>query len=634
MQHPINILERYWNYTAFRPQQEDAINAVIDGEDTFVLMPTGGGKSLCFQIPALAKEGICIVISPLIALMKHQVKTLNNMGIKALALTSGISHSDIDTLLDNCIYGNYKFLYLSPERLEQELVQDRIRQMNVNLIAVDEAHCISQWGNDFRPAYKNIYKLRELQPSANCIALTASATPLVIDDIIKALDFIKPKIFKQSFYRDNLAYMTYHEEDKFYKLERILKKYKEPSIVYVRNRKATIDISSFLESKGITSTFYHGGLPNSDKDNHLNAWLNDQKQVMVATNAFGMGIDKPDVKTVIHINLPDSLESYFQEAGRAGRNGDKAFAVTLKNKNDEDLVVNQFLKILPTVQFSKHIYRKLCNYFQISYGEGAFSTHDFNFNHFCKTYNTNALLTYNTLQLLDRNSIISLSKQFKRRTLIQFIISNKSLFNYLDTHESLNIVVKTILRTYGGVFENETAINTLRVADKASVSETYLFKVLQQLESDQIITLQASTTDAQVTFIQPREDDKTINRISKIIKQQSILKEKQVQAVLDYINNDNDCKSKQLLSYFGEENPANCGICSVCITQNKDDIKVDFKILKNEIIQLLEHRDLSSRDIAASLSYSEKDITQTLQTLLEYQIITITKTNTYKLAHI
>lgn len=634
MQHPINILERYWNFTAFRPQQEDAINAVIDGEDTFVLMPTGGGKSLCFQIPALAKEGICIVISPLIALMKHQVKTLNNMGIKALALTSGISHSDIDTLLDNCIYGNYKFLYLSPERLEQELVQDRIRQMNVNLIAVDEAHCISQWGNDFRPAYKNIYKLRELQPSANCIALTASATPLVIDDIIKELDFIKPKIFKQSFYRENLAYMTYHEEDKFYKLERILKKYKEPSIVYVRNRKATIDISSFLESKGITSTFYHGGLPNSDKDNHLNAWLNDQKQVMVATNAFGMGIDKPDVKTVIHINLPDSLESYFQEAGRAGRNGNKAFAVTLKNKNDEDLVVNQFLKILPTVQFSKHIYRKLCNYFQISYGEGVFSTHDFNFNHFCKTYNTNALLTYNTLQLLDRNSIISLSKQFKRRTLIQFIISNKSLFNYLDTHESLNIVVKTILRTYGGVFESETAINTLRVADKASVSETYLFKVLQQLESDQIITLQASTTDAQVTFIQPREDDKTINRISKIIKQQSMLKEKQVQAVLDYINNDNDCKSKQLLSYFGEENPTNCGICSVCTTQKKDNIKVDFKILKNEIIQLLEHRDLSSRDIAASLSYSEKDITQTLQTLLEYQIITITKTNTYKLAHI
>ena len=322
MQSPINILERYWNYTEFKSLQEEVINSVLDGEDTFALLPTGGGKSICFQIPALIKEGICIVISPLIALMKDQVQTLNNKGIKALALTSGISYDQLDTLLDNCIYGNYKFLYLSPERLQQEIVQDRIKQMHVNLIAVDEAHCISQWGNDFRPAYKNIQILRQLQPNINVIALTASATTVVVDDIINELGFISPKVFKQSFARPNLCYVVYDESDKYYRIERILKNEDSSAIIYVRSRKLTLEISHYLNSKNISSSFYHGGLSNKEKDDHLNAWLNNQKRVMVATSAFGMGIDKPDVKTVIHFNLPESIESYFQEAGRAGRNGE------------------------------------------------------------------------------------------------------------------------------------------------------------------------------------------------------------------------------------------------------------------------------------------------------------------------
>jgi ATP-dependent DNA helicase RecQ len=634
MLQPIDILERYWNFTEFRPLQEDIINAVLDREDTLALLPTGGGKSLCFQIPALLKEGICIVISPLVALMKNQVQRLNDKGIKAIALTSGTSRNQLDTLLDNCIYGNYKFLYLSPERLQQELVLDRIRQMNVNLIAVDEAHCISQWGNDFRPSYKNIQVLRQYHPTVNIIALTASATPKVIDDIIESLDFIKPKIFKQSFARPNLAYMVFNEDDKYYRIETILKKYRASSIIYVRNRKATLEISSFLESKGILATNYHGGLSNTEKDERLNAWLHDKKQVMVATNAFGLGIDKPDVITVIHINLPDSIESYFQEAGRAGRNGEKAFSVILKNKSDEVLVKNQFLSVLPKVDFVKLIYRKLCNYFQISYGEGEYTTHDFNFNDFCKTYNFSTVLAYNALQILDRTSIINLSKQFNNRVEVKFIISSSALFNYLESHTDISLIVKSILRTYGGIFEHLTKINTLRIAEKSSVNEDVLIKALNQLENDDIIFLKHKRTDAEVTFIQPREDDKTIHRIAFIIEQQNKLKHEQVNAILDYVNNNEVCKSVQLLSYFEEKDAKPCGICSVCIQGEKNISKNDIQTLKKRIIETLEHGDLSSRKIAELLACSENKIKRVLQLLLEHGIISITKMNTYKLYHL
>ncbi len=633
MEHPINILERYWKFTEFRFNQEAIINAVINDEDTFVLLPTGGGKSLCFQIPALSKDGICIVISPLISLMKDQVLALNNKGIKAMAITSGISYNQLDTLLDNCIYGNYKFLYLSPERLQQELVQDRIKLMHVNLIAVDEAHCISQWGSDFRPAYKNISLLRQIQPSTNVVALTASAKPDIVEDIIKELDFILPKIFKQSFARPNLAYMVFHEDDKYYRLETILKKQAASSIIYVRNRKLTVEISAFLKSKNISSTYYHGGLTNIEKDTNMTAWSQNQKQVMVATNAFGMGIDKPDVKTVIHFNLPESIESYFQEAGRAGRNGDKAFAVILKNNSDAVLVKNQFLNVLPTVDFVKQVYRKLCNYFQVSYGEGEYLTYDFEFSTFCKTYNFSSVLCYNALLLLDRNSIITLSKQFKNKVTTQFIISSAALFNYLETHQDFNIIVKSILRMYGGIFDHVTKIDLMKISKKASVSETKLIQTLLQLESDEIITLNLAKTDAQVTFIEPREDDKTINRIAATIEQQNALKQNQVNAILDYIENDSVCKSMQLLSYFGEKEIKPCGICSVCINSKKDITSQDINVTKKDIIKLLESGDQSSREMVATLNCKETDLKIVLKLLLEHNIISITPTNTYKLSH-
>ncbi|WP_242095084.1 RecQ family ATP-dependent DNA helicase [Aestuariivivens sediminicola] len=634
MEHPINILERYWNYTAFKPQQEAIIQSVLDGEDTFALLPTGGGKSICYQIPALLKDGICIVVSPLIALMKDQVKTLNEKGIKAMALTSGLSFQELDTLLDNAIYGNYKFLYVSPERLQQELVQERIKLMNVSLIAVDEAHCISQWGNDFRPAYRNIVQLRQLKPSVNVIALTASARPKVVDDIISALDFIAPKVFRESFFRAHLAYIVLHENDKYYRLETILQKHKAPAIIYVRNRRLCSEVSGFLESKKISATFYHGGLTAEEKNNNMTRWLEEQKQVMVATNAFGMGIDKPNVKTVIHLNLPDSIESYFQEAGRAGRNDDKAYAILLKNDSDENVVKSQFLSSLPTVQFVKMVYRKLSNYFQISYGEGAYSSFNFNFNAFCKAYDFNALLCYNTLMVLDRNSIINLSRHFRTQVSLQFVVAQHILFNYLDSHSHFEVIVKSILRIYGGIFEYLTPVNTLKIADKASTTETEIIAMLKQLHKDGIIDLDMRKTDAEITFIEPREDDKTINRIASIIEQQRTLRQEQVKAVLDYIGNDKVCRSVQLLSYFGESDSRPCGICDVCLKNKKPKEATPQGLLKNKIIALLEHGDQSSRDIMSHIDSSAEETLSMLNTLLEHDIIAITETNTYKLSHL
>lgn len=632
MQAPLHILSKYWDFDRFRPLQEQIITCALNERDCLVLMPTGGGKSLCFQIPSLASEGLCIVISPLIALMKNQVNNLRERGIKAMALTSGISYAELDTLLDNCIYGDFKFLYLSPERLQQELVQERIKQMKVNLIAIDEAHCISQWGNDFRPAYKHIKVLRDLLPQIPMMALTATATEKVVRDIITELDLFTPEIFKQSFRRENLSYQIVHTEDKYRKLLALLKNLSGSAIVYVRNRALTIELSNFLTKNGLPSQAFHGGLTSYEKEDRLNQWLQDSTQIMVATNAFGMGIDKPDVRNVLHFALPESIESYYQEAGRAGRDGHSANAIILKNDADIIHLKKQFISTLPNVEFIKTVYRKLGSYFQIPFGEGENTSHEFDFADFCKVYQFSGSQTFNALQVLDRTSVIALSTHFQKRTSIQFVVPNEQLFAYMEKHKATVTVIQSILRTYGGIFDQPLPVNTELLSKKTGINESEFVKIYKQLNKDGIIDLQMINTDTEITFIEPREDDRNINRIAKTIIQQNEVKINQVQAVIDYIENEEDCKSVQLLRYFGEDDTEPCGMCSVCQKVQKPTSKISD--IRNKIIVLLEEGAISSQLIAEQLPFEEEDIKQALRQLLEHGIIVITKQNTYQLAHL
>lgn len=631
MNTPLQILEKYWGFTSFRSKQEAIIEAVLNGQDTMALLPTGGGKSVCFQIPALLNEGICIVISPLVALMTDQVNGLQKKGIKALALKGGISFDELRVLLDNATYGNYKFLYLSPERLQQEIVQNYIKQMNVNTIAVDEAHCISQWGSDFRPAYRNISILRELHPLVPIIALTATATPKVLENTIDELKMELPNVFKDSFVRKNISYQVIEEDDKLYQIERLLKNNAGSAIVYVRSRNMAVEINNQLNSVGITSAFYHGGLSPDEKDKKLSAWQNNNVSTMVATNAFGMGIDHPNVHFVIHAQLPESLESYFQEAGRAGRNGSDAAAVLIYNKHDKALIKKQFVDSLATPSGLKKIYHNLVNYFRIAYGEGAFSEHSFNFIDFCNTYTLNTFVTYNTLNALDRLGVIQLSKEFGRKTTINFTVSSETLLTYFERDVLASVIGKTILRLYGGLFETATKVNLELVAKKSGQKVSVIILALKKMERDKLLELSLYITDACLTFLVPREDDKTINVVAKEVELLNAKKINQVEAVLQYVSDNKNCRSLQLVSYFGEANTEPCGICSVCAkTKNVLDRK-ELQLIARNILRLLQKDMLNSRQIFEALNYTEEEVMKVLKLLLDAERVCIDKKNKFSL---
>ncbi|QNJ98574.1 ATP-dependent DNA helicase, RecQ family [Constantimarinum furrinae] len=611
--------------------QEEIINSVLDGKDTVALLPTGGGKSICFQIPALAQEGICIVVSPLVALMTDQVKNLKEKGIKALAISGGISTDELRTLLDNAIFGNYKFLYVSPERLQQEMVQYAIREMKVNLIAVDEAHCISQWGNDFRPAYKNITQLRTIHPLVPVIALTATATPEVLEDTITSLKMELPKIFKESFYRDNLAYEVLKEDDKLYRIEQLLKDNQGSAIVYVRSRSTAVETCKHLNALGIPSAFYHGGIAATEKNKKLEQWKARTTPTIVATNAFGMGIDNPNVNIVIHSQLPESIESYFQEAGRAGRNDAPARAVLIYNDFDKTLVKKQFVDALPDQNDLKLLYNKLNNYFQISYGEGEYSEHNFNFSDFCSTYDLNSLLTFNGLNTLDRLGVIQLSKSFGRKTIAQFLIPSESLLNYFEKDMRSSVIGKTMLRIYGGIFETPTPVNIDMIAKKTGQSVSVVIATLKKMEHDQVLTLNINETDASITFLVPREDDRTINRMARDVSELNAKKAAQVAAVLNYIENNQECRSVQLLRYFGETGIGACGKCSVCTSEETKLTRAQLKDLAKQIVQLLKESPMTSRKISETLTFTENNIIIVLNALLDSGKVRLNAKNQFQL---
>ncbi|MBT8296244.1 MAG: RecQ family ATP-dependent DNA helicase [Gramella sp.] len=625
----LKILEQYWGFREFRPQQLEVVESILEDKDTLTLFPTGGGKSICFQVPALIKDGICIVVSPLISLMEDQVNALQQKNIKAMAITGGISYADLDRSLDNCIFGNFKFLYLSPERLQQDLVKERLKQMNVNLIAVDEAHCISQWGHDFRPAYRNISELRNLLPGVPIAAFTATATKEVVKDICDQLHLENPEIHQKSFKRSNLQYEVLKTEDKYFRLTQILGD--DSAIIYVRSRNATQEISQFLNKQGITAAAYHGGLKKEDKSKKFEKWLTNKVSVMVATTAFGMGIDKPDVRTVIHIDLPESMESYFQEAGRAGRDGKPSRAIILTNSGDIPVLKNQFLNNLASVDDIKLIYRKLNAYFRIAYGEGENTEHDFNFASFCHQYHFNSQKAFNALQLLDRCSILRLSQNYQKKTEIQVLLTGSHLDNYLDENPRYANLIRTVLRNYGGVFENPIPFNLNSVCEKANLSEKESIRIFEELHDKEIIEFHLAKHDANITFLVPREDDSTINPVASFIKEYNRTKRDKIEAVLKFVQNDSICKQIQLLMYFGEKDPPACGKCNVCNKEKKELTRDDMNEIYLSILKTLKTSPKDSREIISHLEYSETDVLKVLSLLCEKGILDRTPNNKYKI---
>ena len=567
---PAQILQKYWGHSSFRDSQEDIIKAVLNKKDVVTVLPTGGGKSVCYQVPGLILEGVCLVISPLISLMNDQTEQLRNKGIKALTIKSKATTDEIVSLFDNLKFGQYKFLYLSPERLQSDLIIQKIKEININLIAVDEAHCISEWGHDFRPSYRLIHKVRDVLPTINMIALTATATKKVVDDIIENLNLSDTSIFKKSFYRKNLAYQIIKNENKLGKLEQIFKKNPFPTIIYVNSRKKTEDISNFINAKGYLSTFYHGGMTTESKTKAFNSWMKEDRLIMVATNAFGMGIDKPNVKVVIHLDLPASLENYVQEAGRAGRNGEKSFSVVLQNENDINSFKKNTLETIPTINEIKKVHRKLYQYFHIALGELPEVSFDFNFLKFCQTYKLSHKKTAAIFQILKKNSIIEINSKFSQKSTVIFIISSKQLIRQTFNNKLTRKLIDFILRSHGGVFQKEVKINEFDIAKRMQINSLTVRELLNRLDHLNIINYKEASSNEEFTFLTPREDDKTINRISKSIEKYLNQQQQKSEELIYFIKNNTTCRCVQLSHYFNEKKISKCTLCDVCISKKKN----------------------------------------------------------------
>ncbi|MES2652166.1 MAG: ATP-dependent DNA helicase RecQ [Bacteroidota bacterium] len=578
------ILKKYWGFDQFRPLQDEIVQSVLHGNDTLALLPTGGGKSICFQVPAMMMDGICIVVSPLIALMKDQVENLKTRGIDAIAIYAGMGKREIDILLDNCIYGNIKFLYLSPERLLSPIVRERISYMNVNLIAIDEAHCISQWGYDFRPPYLQLTALREIHPDKPVLALTATATAFVKEDIQAKLAFKNARVFVKSFERQNLSYAVIDVEDKHKKLLEIVKNVKGSGLVYVRNRRETAEIALFLQRNGVAADFYHAGIEKDLRFKKQEDWKKDSIRVMVATNAFGMGIDKPNVRFVVHLDLPDSLEAYYQEAGRAGRDEKRAFAVLLSNASDQLILKGKYKDSFPTIAEIKKTYHYLGSYFQLAFGAGEGLNFEFDLADFCKRFKLAVLKTLAALKFLEHDGYLVLSENIFLQSRIMFSANHEDVYRFQIENAGYDSIIKTIQRSYGGAFDGYVKISESDLAKRLKISFNDVVGHLNKLQQLEILSYLPQTDQPQLQFVLPRADQLHLDIDVKYIKLRQKIQQEQINAVLSY-SVTLVCRSKQLLHYFGEVNAAKCKFCDVCLAEKKREDyfrlkdKIDFEIV-------------------------------------------------------
>lgn len=614
------ILKEYWGYDEFRPLQEDIIHSVSEGKDTLGLMPTGGGKSLTFQVPAMAMEGLCLVVTPLIALMKDQVDNLRSRGIKALAVYSGMARQEIVTTLENAIFGDFKFLYVSPERLATQLFLSKLKVMNVCLLVVDESHCISQWGYDFRPSYLRISEIRQHIPDVPVLALTATATNDVIDDIQEQLHFRKKNVFRKSFERKNLAYIVRSTEGKQEELVRILEKIKGCTIIYVRSRQRTKEISDVLVQNGFSSDFYHAGLSSADKTRKQNAWKNNEIRIIVCTNAFGMGIDKPDVRLVVHTDLPNSIEEYFQEAGRAGRDGEKAYAVVLYEKNDGAKLKKRIRDEFPDRDFIYHAYDSLAYFFQVAEGFGTGMVYDFNIQQFCKTYKLPLLPTHNALKILDLAGYVEYTDEVDNRSRLMFTVYRDDLYHY-DFDREYEQLINTVLRLYTGLFTNYATINEAEIAQRLDMSRNAVYEMLKVLAKRNVIDFIPHKKTPLIAYTQPRVDKKHLN-IPRLVNEDRKLRfEKRIEAINHYAEQSETCRSRLLLSYFGEKDIDGCGQCDVCLSKKKSGLADGtFKEIALRIETLLNDtaEPLLIDDITRSLSvYKTEDIVNVIRFLVD-----------------
>lgn len=613
------ILGKYWGYPVFRPLQEEIIHSVCEGKDTLGLMPTGGGKSITFQVPTLAMEGICIVVTPLIALMKDQVDNLRRIGIKATAIYSGMSRQEIITQLENCIFGDYKFLYVSPERLGTEIFQAKLQAMKVCLLVIDESHCISQWGYDFRPSYLTIADIREQLPGVAVLALTATATPAVVKDIQERLHFKAENVFQKSFARRNLSYIVRRTEDKIHTLIYILRKVPGTAIVYVRNRKRTKEVALLLQQAGVSADFFHAGLNRDEKTLRQSRWKTGECRVIVSTNAFGMGIDKPDVRLVVHLDMPGSLEEYYQEAGRAGRDEQKAYAVSLCSDNDTAKLKKRLTDEFPDKDFIYRIYEALGNYYQIAVGYGLDTVHDFSLADFCSAYKFPMLQTHHALKLLQLAGYIEYTEEVDNASRLLFTATRDELYRYLHQDKRTDEIIQVILRSYTGLFADYVYIDESLIATRANVSRQEVYDTLIGLSKFRIVNYIPHKKTPLIIYTQTREEQKYLSIPRSAYEERKERAETRMARVLEYMTDEHHCRSRILLSYFGETDAKDCGCCDVCLARTPSGLhNWEFNAIRKQLKESLAEGKQPIQDLAESLDFPKEKILTAIRYLAEH----------------